>query len=111
MYEKLNDGLNIIPGGIANDRGGVVWPLTLVSEVLDLALSNHWIVLGGDILTLEQEYTYDNWYYIPNPQKPLVENVRASIEKSRNYISQYVTKNGDRFLIDFSISNSFVGGR
>jgi hypothetical protein len=111
MYEKLNESMNDVSGGVVNRWGEIVWPVTSVPEILELALTNNWIVLGGDILTLEQEYTHDNWYFTPNPQKPLSDNVQASVEKCRQFISQYVNKNGDKFLFVFSISNSFIEGK
>lgn len=110
MYERLHETLDEISGGVKTHWGEMVWPLRSIPELLKLVMDNQWIILGGDILDTQQNYTYDNWYYNPDPQMSLIFNVTASVEKTKEYISQYCKKNGDDFWISPTISNSYVEG-
>lgn len=110
MYERLHETLNEISGGVKTHWGEMVWPTRCIPEILQLAVDNQWIILGGDILDMAKNYTYDNWYYNPDAQLSLNLNVTASVEKTREYISQYCKKNGTDFWISLTISNSYVEG-
>ena len=43
--------------------------------------------------------TYDNWYYNPDDTYSLLENVKNSIEKANEYISNYIAINGADYYI------------
>lgn len=111
MHEKMKAYLNSISDGTKTDWGETAWPLECVPSVLGLALDNRWIVLGGDVLTMEQNHTYDNWYFNPNPQIPLEDNVKASVVECLQYISQYINRNGKNFLFTFTIADTYIEGK
>ena len=110
MYERMHEKLGKISGGVKTYWGEMVWPTRCIPEILQLAVDNQWIILGGDILDMAQNYTYDNWYYNPDAQMPLDSNVLASVKKAEEYISQYQKRNGDNFLISLTLSNNYVAG-
>ena len=62
----------------------------MIPHVMELASQQKWIILGGDVLTEAQKHTYDNWYYEINSQHSLDCNVKDSIDKCEQYISDYV---------------------
>lgn len=101
---------SIIPGVKKTKQGIYAWTINELSDVMQLATTHQWIVLGGDVLFSNGDYTYDNWYYEPCPNEPLKINVYRSIEKCKNYIEAYVTKNGGEFLFALVLSSSFVSG-
>lgn len=110
MHERIIESLNHIPYGVETPWGGIAWPTKSIPYILDAALQNGWIILGGDALTLECKHTYDNWYYNPDPYKSLEHNVKHSIAMCSQYTSQYITRNGDRFLFTVVISDAYVEG-
>lgn len=61
------------------------------------------VVLGGDVLTDKLEYNYDSWYYHPDPDKCLSFNVDCSIKLAKEYISNYIRINGNRFFVVFVV--------
>lgn len=111
MYEILNNFLDSHPGSIKTPTGKIAWSTQDLPRILDIVSANQWIVLGGDILTLAFEYTCDNWYYIPNANLSLSENVSHSVQKSRQYLSEYCRRNGNNFLCVLTISNSYIEGK
>ena len=111
MNEKIKQHLNSIPYGVNTPWGETVWPAKSIPYVSNLALTNGWIILGGDVLTLECKYTYDNWYYNVNLQEPLVNNVKRSIEICLQYINDYISCNGETFLFAITVSDAYIGGR
>lgn len=68
----------------------VAWTYDDVMEVLTQLEKEKIIILGGDVLNKNLEYTYDNWYY---QEKDYI----GSIEYTRNYINSYYQKNGNDF--------------
>ena len=111
MNEKLREHLNNIPCGVNTPWGETAWPAKSMPYIRDLALANEWIILGGDVLTLECKHTYDNWYYSVDPQTSLADNVKCSIEKCRQYIDHYIYTNGEDFLFTISMSDAYIDGR
>lgn len=87
--------------------GTFAWPITDIIDVIMYYVTNNQIVLGGDILNEELEYTYDNWYYELDNAQNKIENSRCSIEKAKIYISNYIKSNGGAFYVDIVISNVF----
>ncbi len=108
MYQSVNKLLRSIPGGIPVSGEETAFPAHLVPQVLDIALQNQWIVLGGDVLNKDLQYTYDNWYYDPDMHLSLSNNVANSIQKCNQYISKYIERNGNDFLYVLVISNSYL---
>lgn len=110
MHEKLKMYLSNVPNSIKTDWGGIAWPPESIPAILELAKKNNWIVLGGDVLTMEGTHTCDNWYFNPAPERPLMVNVKASIESCLQYVLQYVDRNGEEFLFSLTISDAYIGG-
>ncbi len=46
------------------------------------------VILGGDVLNLASEYTYNNWYYDPTEDTSWSEQVILSCEHTLRYIEQ-----------------------
>lgn len=110
MYVSINDFLRSLDGGVKVSEAETAFPPEMAEQIWDTALQNRWIILGGDILTPELKYTYDNWFYDPKVDISLFENVKQSIAKSEQYITNYRNINGDNFMVVFVISNSYVEG-
>lgn len=71
--------------------------------ISDIRLRNS-VILGGDVITPEFEYTGDNWSYQPTWvlnakfSASLQSNVDRSIKRTMEYISTYVGENGKDYL-------------
>lgn len=111
MYMSVSDVLATVDGGINVANKGIAFPIQITQKVYELVAQKRWIILGGDILTPHYNYTYDNWYYQPNKNLPLEDNVQKSIFQSNLYISKYIATHGSNFLVIFVISNSYIEGR
>lgn len=74
------------------------WHLKDVNDVLQWLSVNDRIVLGGDIIDSQKNYTYDNWFYNYNRSLSFAENVKASIAKAQNYVSNYLNTNGENYF-------------
>lgn len=111
MHERIIEYLHHIPYSVETPWREMAWPIKSIPCILDMVLRNNWIILGGDVLTLECKYTYDNWYYNPDPQKSLEQNVKHSIAVCSHYTSQYISTNGDSFLFTVVISDAYIGGK
>ena len=77
--------------------GEQAWSATAVSEIMQQAINNGWLVLGGDVITDKGQYTYDNWYYNPNPNIGIKDNVELSVFKCRDYVNTYISRNQGQF--------------
>ena len=108
MQESIKNVLRRIEGGIQTRGDEIAWPLDVVPSVLEAASLNHWIALGGDVLTPELKHTYDNWYYQPNPHMLLAENVANSIQKASSYIADYSRRNGKDYLYVIVLSDIYI---
>lgn len=81
----------------------IAWKLKDAMSVLNqIGIKEH-IVLGGDILTRDLSYTYDSWFYTTNSKLNLKENSAQSIQAASNYISNYMSLNGDNYYVVFVI--------
>lgn len=78
---------------------GTHFPISTISEQLDLLLDAGIILLGGDILDSEGHYTYDNWYYEYNSMVDDLQNSRDSINKAKQYIEAYIGRNGTDYSV------------
>ena len=83
------------------------WKYSDFPELLRYFQENAYIVLGGDILTMELKYTYDNWYYNPDPFDSKEENVRRSIAAAEDYLTNYKNRNGTDYYIVFVVTRRF----
>lgn len=61
--------------------------------------SRNKIILGGDILTENMDYTYDSWYYNPILTQSQQSNVELGYEQAIEYISKYMKRNGSAFYV------------
>ena len=77
------------------------WKIEDAFWVLEYFNKNGTIVLGGDILTKNFEYTYDNWYYNIQSNISMEENGKRSVRMAIEYIKKYISINGKSFYIVF----------
>lgn len=82
---------------IKTSNGEYAWTANVLSEVLLIAQKHQRIVLGGDVLYLSGEYTYDNWYYLRKSNESYIANVEASITMCKQYVSRYLQSRGESF--------------
>ena len=97
VYDNFIQINNIFPIYISNHE--IAWHLKDANAVLNWLNNNNKILLGGDIIDLNKNYTYDNWYYNYDNSLSFVDNVNNSIDKARSYISDYINKNGDCYYV------------
>lgn len=69
--------------------------------VLEYLKNKNKIVLGGDILTVNLEHNYDNWYYNTTSIQDHKFNVECSIKLATEYLSNYIQINGNAFYVIF----------
>ena len=74
-------------------------PIDTAYKVMDSLLHANTVLLGGDILDSNGNYTYGNWYYEYNPVVSEQENCKCSIEKARKYLLSYIEKNGVQYTV------------
>ena len=98
-----------LPNIKETSSGVYVWESKDIPQIMDIALKNRWIVLGGDVLTSDEKYTYDNWYYAPEVNTDILENVKQSIDHCMNYVHTYETVHEEKYLYSIVLSNSFTG--
>lgn len=84
---------------ITTITGEFAWKITDALYILDAYKKENRIVLGGDVLDSNLDYTCDNWYYEPDPDKSREENVIASYTSGYNYLSDYMRLNGEDYWI------------
>ena len=79
---------------IATSWGEMAWKIEDALDVLEYFSSQNHLVLGGDILDLNFEYTYDNWYYNGSSSK-------GSISVSEEYLFNFIKNNGKNYYVVF----------
>lgn len=79
------------------------WMIEDAILVLEHFKNKKKIVLGGDILTENLEYNYDNWYYNIEPSQNSEFNIECSIKVAFEYLSDYIKTNGNSFYVAFVI--------
>lgn len=77
--------------------GEQAWSATSVGEIMQQAIDNGWLVLGGDVITDKGQYTYDNWYYNPNPNICKKDNIALSVHQCLDYVNTYINRNRGQF--------------
>lgn len=100
-----------IPNSTVMPNGKTAWRALDLPSAMKCVIENDWIVLGGDVLTLSGEFTYDNWYYEPNELLDLTQNVQRSVAVCLEYASKYTIRNGNQFLFSLVLSNSYLTGQ
>lgn len=78
--------------------GELAWQASDVSYLLEYASKENLVILGGDVVTLQGVYTYDNWYYEVANLQSAETAVHESIATARKYVNDYVQRNGNEFL-------------
>lgn len=58
--------------------------LTLLQHIMT---NEHMMVLGGDVLNEEDQYTYENWFYSYSDSLSRKENMMKSCDEAMKYIS------------------------
>lgn len=82
---------------IVAPSGEQAWSVSAIVGIMQQAIDNRWVVLGGDVISHEGQYTYDSWYYNRDYNICANDNVEASVRKCLDYINRYITLNGDSF--------------
>lgn len=95
---EINIGNEIIVP-IQFSKHELAWAIEDAVLVLEYLESIGEVVLGGDVLNENKEYTYDNWHYNPDDSYSIQTNSVRSIEHAIKYISDYVRKNGNNFYV------------
>ena len=99
-----------LPNSMETSSGQLAWKPSDLPLIMDYALKNSWIVLGGDVLTYQGKLTYDSWYYNPKPSCSIAQNIEESIETCLGYVSHYSNQNGENFLFSLVLSDTFLAG-
>ena len=96
-FEEFISRKGIVPQKISPNE--LAWKIDDINPILQWLSANNKVVLGGDVLDRNKEYTYDNWYYNPDDTCSLLINAKNSIEKANEYISDYIATNGVDYYI------------
>lgn len=75
------------------------FPIESVLQKLNELQDTGDILLGGDILDAKGHYTYDSWYYLPNPQADQQQNCIDSMKKAREYLSVIMKNLGTQYYV------------
>ncbi len=75
------------------------WQIKDALAVLEYVASKENVVLGGDILDNNLNYTYDNWFYNTDESKSLCDNSVSSVNTAKEYISNYIKRNGTDYYV------------
>ena len=75
----------------------LAWKITDADDFIEDAILNQVIVLGGDILDANLQYTLDNWYYEPDKSISRKVNSLQSCNCMKKYIERYIERNGSDF--------------
>lgn len=75
------------------------WEIGVIPQVLDILMKKNCVILGGDILFSNLEYSYDNWYFEPFDDKDYISNVKMSYNKANDYIKKYIEMNGYNYYV------------
>lgn len=101
MISKLS---SVIKNITLSPQGEEIWKACQLNEVIRFVRQNKLIILGGDVLLPDYEYSYSNWFYAPNIKKGWENNVELSIAKTRNFIAAYEKENGDSHFFTIVLS-------
>ena len=96
-FDEFVSKQGIVPQKISQYE--LAWKIDDIKSILQRFSANHKVVLGGDVLDVNNEYTSDNWSYTPDDKCSLLINVKNSIEKASEYISNYINVNGSDYYI------------
>ena len=100
IYDDFVKSEKIYPIIIPRIQGYEIgWEIKDINSVLQWLKSKNKIILGGDIVNLLKEYTYDNWYYNYNNSISYIDNVNNSFIRAQEYTAQYLKKNGDKYYV------------
>ena len=72
------------------------WKYKDATEVINTLRENEYVILGGDVLSKNFEYTYDNWFFENNNlsrDKTIIESAKKALQ----YIEWYNSRFGDGF--------------
>lgn len=81
--------------------GEFAWQIKDHPFLLELFYDRKCVVLGGDVLDLDRNYTYDNWYYNDNSEMSHEDNVKSSISVAKEYLLNYIKSNGENYYVVF----------
>lgn len=96
-FDEFINKKGIVPQKISPYE--LAWKIDDINQILQWLSANNKVVLGGDVLDVNKEYTYDNWYYNLDDTCSLLINAKNSIKKASEYISNYIASNGSDYYI------------
>ena len=80
-----------------------IWSIEDSEEIITEILSNDIVLLGGDVIDNQFKHTHDSWYYNYNNAKSPKENCKIAATVAKEYIFNYMQRNGNEFYIEFVI--------
>ena len=96
-FEEFINRQGIVPQKISSFE--LAWKINDIKSILQWISVNNKVVLGGDVLYSNTEYTYDSWYYNIDDTHSFLVNAKNSIEKASEYISNYIAANGSDYYV------------
>lgn len=73
------------------------WKYEYAIEVIDYLYSKEYVILGGDVLNDDFEYTCSNWYYENKNKISISDAIKESAQKAKTYLEWYHNKFGNDF--------------
>lgn len=74
-------------------------PIDTAYKVMDSLLHANTVLLGGDILDSNGNYTYGNWYYEYNSAIDAQQNSKQSVQKAKVYLHSFIERNGSHYYV------------
>lgn len=72
------------------------WQIREVLDVIEVLRKEGRVILGGDVLDRDMNYTYDNWYH--NPSDPQTD-CETSCGKAKAYVQRYLERFGPEYYV------------
>lgn len=92
--------------------GEFAWRINDIYYAISMVRSTNGVILGGDVITTEMEYTGSNWFYQPTWPRDieytanLRNNVEQSIQRAQEYIDRYISLNNQDCLFVFVVCSA-----
>ena len=83
--------------GIKILKGEYAWKYKDVIGIIDILKNSGYVILGGDVLKRNFEYTYDNWFFENSNNLNNLEKITESAKKAKQYINCYYNNFGNEF--------------
>ena len=94
-FEEFISRKGIVPQKISSYE--LAWKIDDIKPILQWLSANNKVVLGGDVLDVNKEYTYDNWFFENSNNLNNLEKITESAKKAKQYINCYYNNFGNEF--------------